>query len=592
MKRGSVEYRPYPDNYPLKEILINYSHDVISGPLAHETCIKHKWACMRFLRDIEREGTESFPYIFYEEEALEFLNWMKLFKHTKGVLKKTRIDPHIIQQFIFGNIYGWYHMDTGYRRFTKGYWQVGRKNAKTQSLATVGTYEQMAFTGDVAEVYVAALNREQSDILFNETQLMLDGCEELEGKYEIKYSTITHLKTGSTFQALSRETRKSGDGKNPQCGLIDEYHAQPTTEAYDIIDSGMGARPEPLLFTITTAGFNLDYPCYTTEYKLISDILNPDLDKELDNYFAMVNELDAGDDPFDESVWIKANPILASYPEGMNSLRRFASEAKLAPEKMRNFLTKNMNMWIDSPEDGYVEFEKWKACQVDKIPYDLTGHEVYVGVDLSDKIDLSSVGFEIPYKTEDGEEYYIVKSHSFIPKETMYKRERLEKKPYGKWAKDGYITATTAHNGELVDYREITKYIVNELNKHDWTAVYMCVDPRGATQFMLDLADLGYEVLDIYQSNSSVHEPTSHFREMVQIGRIMFEENPVLDYAIQNCRVVTDTKGQIRLDKSNGAVKRIDPIAALINAHKLGMKHVFRVRRQELTDEFFEEIWG
>ena len=79
---------------------------------------------------------------------------------------------------------------------------------------------------------------------------------------------------------------------------------------------------------------------------------------------------------------------------------------------------------------------------------------------------------------------------------------------------------------------------------------------------------------------------------MVQIGRIMFEENPVLDYAIQNCRVVTDTKGQIRLDKSNGAVKRIDPIAALINAHKLGMKHVFRVRRQELTDEFFEEIWG
>ena len=591
MTRGTAEYKPFPDNYPLREILIQYAHDIIDGPLAHTACLKHKWSCMRFLRDLEHEGTDEFPYEFDESESLKFLNWMKLFKHTKGVLKKTRINPHILQQFIFGNIYGWYHRDTGYRRFTKGYWQVARKNAKTQSLACVGTYEEMAFTGDVSEVYVAALNREQSDILYNETVLMLDGCPELKGKYEIKYSTITHKKSGSTFQALSRETRKSGDGKNPQCGLIDEYHAQPTTEAYDIIDSGMGARPEPLLFTITTAGYNLDYPCYTVEYKLISEIINPDSGKYLENYFAMVNELESDDEPFDEAVWIKANPILASYPEGMSSLRRYANESHLASDKMRTFLTKNMNLWIDSPEDGYVDFEKWKACEVDEIPYDLKGQEVYVGVDLSDKIDLSSVAFEIPYKTETGEELYIIKSHSFIPKATMYKRQRLENKPYSVWEVEGHITASTANDGELIDYRQITQHIVQTLNKNDWSAIYICVDPRGATQFMLELADLGYEVLDVYQSNSSVHEPTAHFREMVQVGRVMFEKNPLLDYAIQNCRVVIDTKGQIRLDKSDPN-KRIDPIAAIIDAHKLGMKHIFRVKRQELTDDFFEDLWG
>lgn len=591
LKRGLAEYNPYPNDYPLKEILIQYSKDIIEGPLSYQACLKHKWACMRFLRDLEHEETEEFPYVFDESEALEFLNWMKLFKHTKGTLVGRRIDPHILQQFILGNIYGWYHKDTGYRRFTKGYWQVARKNAKTQSLATVGTYEEMVFIEGVAEVYVAALNREQSDILYNETVMMLDGCQELKDKYEIKYSTITHKKSGSTFQALSRETRKSGDGKNPQCGLIDEYHAQPTTEAYDIIDSGMGARPEPLLFTITTAGYNLDYPCYTIEYKLISDILNPNSGKYLENYFAMVNELEPGDDPFDESNWIKANPILASYPEGMSSLRRYADEAHLASEKMRTFLTKNMNLWIDKPEDGYIEIERWKACEVDKIPYDLTGLDVYVGVDLSDKIDLSSVAFEIPYTTEEEDQIYIIKSHSFIPKATMYKRQRLENKPYSLWEKDGFITASTANKGELIDYRQITEYIVDNLNLNKWNAIYICVDPRGATQFMLELSDLGYEVLDIFQSNSSVHEPTDDFRNMVQVKRVMFEKNPVLEYAIQNCRIVTDTKGQIRLDKSDPD-KRIDPIAAIIDAHKLGMKHVFRVKRQELTDEFFQDIWG
>lgn len=546
---------------------------------------------MRFLRDLSHEGTEEFPYVFEESEAIKFLNWMKLFKHTKGVLSGKRIDPHILQQFIFGNVYGWYHMDTGYRRFTKGYWQVGRKNAKTQSLATVGTYEQMAFTGDVSEVYVAALNKEQSDILYNETVFMLEGCEELQDKYEIKYGTITHLKSGSTFQSLSKETKKSGDGKNPQCGLIDEYQAQPTSKAYDVIDSGMGARPEPLLFTITTAGFDLDYPCYTVEYQLAKSIIDPDSGKYLENYFVMINELDEGDDPFNESKWIKPNPILGSYPEGMSSLRRFANEAKLADEKMSSFLTKNMNVWIDKPEDGYIDLKTWKACEVDKIPYDLTGLDVYVGVDLSDKIDMSSVAFEFPYKTEEGKDLYIIKSHSFIPKATMYKRQRLEQKPYSIWETEGYITASTSYEGELIDYRQITQYIVKNLNANDWNAIYICVDPRGATQFMLELADLGYEVLDIYQSNSSVHEPTSDFREMVQVKRVMFEKNPVLDYAMSNCRIVTDPKGQIRLDKSNRK-KKIDPIAAIIDAHKLGMKHVFRVKRTELTDEYFEELWG
>ncbi len=138
----------------LRDQLIEYSEQVINGDIV--ACQKHKWSCQRFLFDLEREGTEEFPYIFDDERGERFLDWMRLFKHRKGVLAGEYIEPHIIQQFIFGNIYGWIHKDTGLRRFRKGYWQVARKNAKSQSLGGVGSYEASAFGELSGEVYCAA----------------------------------------------------------------------------------------------------------------------------------------------------------------------------------------------------------------------------------------------------------------------------------------------------------------------------------------------------------------------------------------------------------------------------------------------------
>ena len=163
----------------LRDELIQYSLSAIAGDNV-VACIKHKWACMRFLRDLDNENTDEFPYIFnpvmIDDEGEEyqpgdrFLDWMRLFKHRKGVLQKQNIEPHIIQKFIFGNIYGWVHRDTGYRRFTKAYWQVGRKNAKSQSLSAVGSYELMAFGENASEVYCAATKTKQAKIVWSETE--------------------------------------------------------------------------------------------------------------------------------------------------------------------------------------------------------------------------------------------------------------------------------------------------------------------------------------------------------------------------------------------------------------------------------------
>lgn len=550
----------------LLEVLIDYSERVLEGEII--ACQKHKWACQRFFRDVKRQGTEEFPYIFDEKKAIRFLKWMTYFKHSKGVLAGEYIDPHEIQIFIFGNIYGWVHKDTGYRRFKKAYWQVARKNAKSQSLALVGLYETIANDESASEVYCAATKRDQAKIVWKEAELMVRKCKPLEDKVEIKYGEIRHIKTNSFMKTLSKEDGQKGDGLNPQCGIIDEYHAHDTTEFYDIITSGMAARKQPLLMIITTAGFDINKPCYNVEYNYVSQILDPNNPVENDEYFVMINELDKDkegnliDDIRDEGCWIKANPILCSYKEGVNYLRGELKAALDVPEKMRNFLTKNMNVWVNAREHGYMDLNKWKICGTEKLP-DLKGCECYVGVDLSSKLDLTSVGFV--FSIEDGK--YVVLSHSFMPEGRIQEKINTDKTPYDLWHSQGWITLT---DGDVIDYRYIQDYIVAQAEKNGWIIKEICYDPYNATQFANEMADEGYEMVEIRQGVKTLSEPTKNFRELVYSQKIIHDNNPVLTWAIGNAVTRQDHNGNIMLDKSK-ATQRIDPITAVINAHVRAM---------------------
>jgi phage terminase large subunit-like protein len=561
----------------LKQWLIDYCHDVLNGDII--ACQKHKWACRRFLRDVEREGTDEFPYVFDEEKALRFLNWMTLFKHTKGKLAGQRIEPAPIQVFVFGNIYGWVHKETGLRRFKKAYWQVARKNAKSQSLACVGSYEAFAFGESMAEVYIGATKTEQSKIVWNEIKAQIQGCDFLKGKYKIAYGKIEHLKSSSFIAALSKDAGKTGDGLNVQCGIIDEYHAHPTSEIYDVLVSGMGARPQPLMMIITTAGFELQHPCYSVEYQYVSKILDPNNPIENDEYFVMINELDKDDDIKDEKNWEKANPILCSYEEGVNFLRGELKAALDVPEKMRNFLTKNMNRWVDMKDNGYMDMSKWAACGQDFDLTTLEGLECTVGVDLSAKIDLTSVGFEFK---KDGK--YIVLSHSFMPEDTLDRKRKTDKVPYDLWVQQGWITTTP---GAVVDYNFIKSYIKNFEQQYNVKIREICADPWNATQFMQDMEAEGYTVVEIRQGIQTLGSATKDFREQVYQRNVIHNNNPVLTWALSNAVTRQDANENIMLDKSK-STERIDPIAAVLNAHVRAMLRIETVDINEITEEYLK----
>lgn len=559
----------------IKKQLIEYAKACLSGE--EVACIKLKWACQRFLDDIEKEKvkntlSEPFPYHWDENEAWKIVEWFSLLKHHKGALAGQFIHLTIDQKFYVCQLYGWRADVTGYKRFTHSFMEVARKNAKSQLEAGIALYEisvEATKWGEIYEAYTAGTKREQSKIVFDEANNMLKGSP-LRKKFNITRNAITHKKTGSYIKTLSKEDGKQGDGTNPALLILDEYHQHQTTEFYDL---GLGGNTkQTLLMIITTAGMDLNCPCYQQEYTYTSDILNPDKPEIAnDTYLVIIFEADEGDDISDRNTWIKANPIRMSYDEGEKKIREAYEIAIAIPEKMTAFLTKVLNIWVQAKTNGYMDMGKWKRCVVDTPPIDTKGMTVYVGFDMSAKIDLTSVAFIIPYQEEGGTVKYLCYSHSFIPnREKLTERTMKDKAPYDAWERSGYITIT---NSEIVDQNVVMDYVEKTVKKYGWNVECLCFDPANASKLMIDLSDKGYTVEEVFQSPKSLNEATAGFREQVYDGNVVVMMNPVLNYAMANA-VTKQSNGLIKIDK-DATRKRIDPVDALLCAFKLAYYHVF-----------------
>lgn len=579
------------------EELKQYAADCINGKII--SCQKHKWACRRFLRDIERIGTAEFPYIWNEDAAQNIVDWFSLLRHSKGVLAGQPIHLTTWQKFRLCQLYGWKRKSDGRKRFKKSFTEVARKNAKSQEEAGVALYEIAVMSTrnqEVYEFYTAGVKRDQSKIVFNEAALMLKGSP-LRTKFKVTRDSIVHIRSQSFIRPLSAEDGKTGDGTNPAGLVLDEYHQHRTTEFYDL---GLGSNTkEPLLMIITTAGMDLTFPCYVTEYTYCSRILDPASDVENEEYLVDICELDKEDYENIENLenrelWKKANPIRMTYQEGIEKIEGEYRIAKDIPEHMTAFLTKCMNVWVQAKEGGYMDMGKWKKCQVEALPVDVKGMSVYVGFDMSAKIDLTSVAFVLPYRSGDldqtGQEItkYIVYSHSFIPnREKLAERKAKDKVDYDAWERLGFLSVTDT---PIVDQNAVMKYVLDTCEKNAWNIECLCFDPANASKLMLDLSDQGYVVEEVYQSHKSLNEATQGFREQVYSGNVLYTYNPVLNFAMSNA-VVRTNQGLIKIDK-DATTKRIDPVDAVLCAFKLALYHTFdSMGYLESIDKFLESEW-
>lgn len=564
----------------IKDELIKYSQECIDGMIPSGE--KHRWACIRFLKDVEEN-----KFIWDEEEAQRIFKWFIYLRHSKGILAGTPIILTTWQKFIVCQIYAWKREDR-YRRFKKAFMFVGRKNAKTQMQAGCLLYEMSVVASrnkETVETYCAGTKRDQSKLLFVECQNMLKGSA-LAPKFKVTRDRISHIKTDSFLKALSKQDGKTGDGTNPAVLVLDEYHQHPTTEFYDLF-IGSNSK-EPLLLIITTAGVDLNAPCYTTEYKYCSSLLNPNSDVENDEYFTDICEADLNDDINEFSTWIKANPLRATYKAGVEKIESDLKIALEVPEHLIAFKTKILNIWIQAKQSGYMDMDKWKKCEVKDLPFETENRAVYVGFDMSAKIDLTSVSFVIPIMDKEVPKY-IVFSHSFIPnREKLMERKAVDKVPYDVWEEMGFLTVT---NTPIVDQQQVMEYVLNICEEKKWKIHSLCFDPANASKIMMDLEGQGYEVVEVFQSHKSLNEATTGFREQVFSGNVYYLYNPVLNYAMGNT-IIKQNNGFIKIDK-DASRKKIDPIDALLGAYKLAMYHEFEVDLSKyLEGDYLDKLYG
>lgn len=555
-------------NTVLEELIV-YSNKIIDGNIL--ACRRHKQACRRFLSDLKKMETDEWNYYWDETEAERIAKWFSYCRHSKGPLEGKPIILNSWQKFVICNIESWKCKDTDYRRFRFAFIQVGRKNAKSQMEAGMAAYECAAKGYNAAEIYTLGVERDQARIVFNEVDLMLS--KPLKKRFKIVQREIRHKKSHSFIKHLSQKAGKTGDGKNPQMAVIDEYHAHPDSKMYDVMKSGMISRQEPLLVIITTAGVDYEEtPCYY-EYKDCCSILDGTIDN--DRYFVMINELEKDDDPYDENKWIKANPVAATYKEGIDSIRELMVLARNSSDESKkvDFLTKNCNIYVAAGEDKYIDIEYWKKCRR-KISFeDFRGWKVNIGADLSKTGDLTSNSFEFDFTEFDKNQNkditkYAVFSHSYIPAAVVEEKSKTDNVPYDLWIRKGWLTKTTANDGLIVDYMEMVKYIENIVERYELRRGKLGYDQHYANFFVAEMENRGWECVKVPQSCAKLDNATVSFRDLIKVGHIVHDGNKLFTWSLDNCEKDTNSFGEIKL-KKKGKFKRIDPVASAIFSHEM-----------------------
>jgi phage terminase large subunit-like protein len=541
-----------------------YVSDVKAGRIA--VCKWTRLAVTRHVNDLKRIGKKDFPYHFDPEAAKRAIDFIQLLEHTKGEFANRMLHEDIRlhlepwQQFLIWSLEGWRNK-AGFRRFTRAYVEVARKNGKTSLAAAMANYHFFAdLPREVGpEIYFAATKQQQAALAWEEADRQIRHNQTLREMAQT-YKSKKHIvipKTAAVMRPLGRDS-KTEDGLNPSFAVIDEYHAHPDAGLIDVIESGMGARRQPLVVIITTAGTNYTGPCIE-EHEHLKKMLEGGI-PPVDNFFGIIYTLDEGDDWKNPEVWIKANPNLGvSVDES-----RLAEQIHLAASsaaKITNVKTKRLNIWCNSVQ-GWIAFDQWEKCGKKKYTGDeLKGRPCYGAMDLSSTQDISAVCYCFPPQSE-GEPYKHL-YRFYIPGDLVSEKEDTDKVPYRAWIDQGLIIPTP---GNVIDYDYIEQDILDMAA--DYELQDFCFDPFHAQEIVNHLTDSGLTMIPIQQGYRMISPMCGSFEKLVLSREMAHGNNPVMRWMISCVEIKSDRQGNIMpMKPRRGSTgKRIDGVVANIMA--------------------------
>lgn len=504
-----------------------YAQDVVSGKIA--ACRYIKKACQRHLDDLEKQRDLAFPYYFDSEKAEKACKFIQYLPHTKGnwALRRQSITLETWQLFIISNAFGWLRKSNNLRKYRQVYTEIPRKNGKSAISAGVGLYMFCMDNEFGAEIYSGATTEKQAWEVFRPARLMCKKTDLLCRTFgiEVNASNLNRPTDGSRFEPL---IGTPGDGQSPSCAIVDEYHEHKDDELYTTMLTGMGARKQPLMWIITTAGYNIEGPCYDKRREVI-DMLNGTTPN--DELFGMIYTIDEDDDWTDPAILRKANPNfdISVYGDYLESQQK---QAINNPRFTNKFKTKHLNVWV-SAKESFFNMVSWENCRDDSLTLDdFAGEDVVLGLDMARKLDMNSL---VPVFTRmiDGKRhYYCIAPKFFVPEDTIFSTDTALKRvvdKYQKWVVSGHLTAT---DGAEVDYREILETIKDTNKEHK---VVSCpIDPHGAIAISHDLADEGLNPITITQNYTNLSDPMKELEAAIEAGRFHHDGNPIMTWCIGN----------------------------------------------------------
>ena len=486
-------------------------------------------------------------FYFNKEAASKAIGFIETFcTHTKGELAGKPLLLEDWQKKIIGDLFGW-KQENGLRKYRTALIQLPRKNGKTTLAASIICYVLFSEKERGNELYAAAGDRGQANILFSIVSNMVLQNKELSSRAKVFRNSITNESKGNFFQAISSDS-KTKHGYSAGCVIMDELHVQPNRDLYDTLLTSTGARIEPLFISITTAGYNknsIGWEVYNyakqVQNKLIED----------SSFYSAIYEAELDDDITDEEVWKKANP---NYGISLRKeyMRRESQRAVDVPSYQNTFKRLMLNIWTDS-QTAWIGAKEWELCEGDVDLQKLKNKECYLGLDLASTRDISAL--VLLFKED---EKFIVVPYFFIPEENAKKRSDRDKVDYVTWIRDGHIIATS---GDVVDYNFIKQKIL-DLGK-EYLIQSICYDRWNASQLVIDLQNEGVPMEPFGQGFVSMSAPSKQLEALILGKEIIHDGNPAAKWMIANTVMEEDAAGNIKPSKKKSSEK-IDFSVALI----------------------------
>ena len=505
--------------------------------------------------------------------ALQFISNLT---HTKDKWAGQPFNPRPWQQAIIRELFGRMREDDPSRRsYRTCYIEVPRKNGKSEIAAAFALYGLIGDGVQGAEVYSAAADRDQAALVFNVAAQMVRNDSYLSGRLKIidSQKRIVDHRSGSVYRAISAEAY-SKHGFNASMVIYDELHAAPNRDLWDVLTTSMGARSEPLVTAITTAGYDRHSICWEQHWYsqqiLQGSVIDP-------TFYPVIYAAGEEDDWLDEDVWRKANPALQDFRD-IDEMRAMAHRAKEIPALQNTFRRLYLNQWTEQAE-RWIDMTAWEECSGD-VPWQqlrerMRGKVSVAGLDLSSRSDLTALVLLF----QDGDSH-VALPFFWVPEEGAERRSRVDRVPYEQWIREGAIMPTP---GSVVD-QEFIRHDLIRLAK-DYGIREIAFDPWNATKLTVELAGDGLNVVELRQGFPTLSAPTKDLGAMILSRKLKHGGHPVLRWMASNMVVRQDPNGNLAPDKSK-VTERIDGIVALIMAVKASLSPV------EAEPTYFVGVYG